>query len=70
MGDDFRTWLGKSLIYIGVRVLPTGVRTMFTDTLLYHVPGMLTEERKAKVRSIADEWRRRRAQRDMAEGGR
>lgn len=46
-----RLWIAKWLLRGGMALLPKGVRDMTRDLLVYHVPGALSEERKAEIRT-------------------
>jgi hypothetical protein len=55
MIDRFRTWLGATLITCGVAVIPSQVRKLVRDILMFHVPGALTEvEKRGVIESMKD----------------
>lgn len=50
-----RLLIGCWLMRLGMAVVPTGTREMARNIMLYHVPGMLTENEKAQVRAAKAE---------------
>ncbi len=46
-----RSFIGSLLIRAGMAIVPADVRAMLRGILLYHVPGMLTEQEKADIRA-------------------
>lgn len=46
-----RLLIAKLLLKLGMALLPKDVRDMVRDLLMYHVPGAVSEERKAEIRA-------------------
>jgi hypothetical protein len=54
--SSMRDFIGTLLIKAGMAVLPAETKELVRGILLYHVPGMLSENEKADIRAAKSEW--------------
>lgn len=51
-----RTFIGSSLIKLGMSILPSDVRKLVRNIVMFHVPGALTDSEKAEVIAAKKQW--------------
>jgi hypothetical protein len=51
-----RLFIGALLVRLGMRIIPRDAKEMARKIMLYHVPGVLTEDEKAEVRAAKRVW--------------
>lgn len=53
-----RVFLGCLLIRFGMAIVPAAERQLARKIMLYHVPGVLSDDEKADVREAKRQWER------------
>lgn len=51
-----RDFIGRLFIAAGFKILTPATRKLVRNIIMYHVPGVLTEDEKRDVRRAKAEW--------------